>query len=165
MCMVSALLVGCVTLGGETMRTRRVSVAPSSGTFSLILYGGRYGEDLESVAVLDKEGDGYTLTPFAPDFDFKVRKGTAAKDALKEAEEFVSWHPNFVSSALSEISDDRGVLIGYELRPLYSPVAYGTLDVLDIIYTRKDDLVYFSIKLKPSVQRLIDGDGRRGDRW
>lgn len=63
-----------------------------AGDFSLILYGGTHGEDVETIAVLDLEGDEYTFEPFAPEFDFTIKEHLNSEDALREAFSFVSFH-------------------------------------------------------------------------
>jgi hypothetical protein len=127
------------------------------GVFTLILYGGRYIDDIETIAILDYEGDEYTLKPYAPQFDFKIKKGVPEKEALKEAYTFVSFHNSFYRSQLSRIMDDKGKTIGYELRPLYMPFTFGVSDVLEVDYWLKDGTVKVTIRIQPSVERaLID---------
>ena len=55
-----------------------------SGVFTLILYGGNYLDDLETVAFLDREGDAYTFDIFAPDFNYRTIKGLSAAEGLKK---------------------------------------------------------------------------------
>jgi hypothetical protein len=136
------------------------------GTFTLILYGGNYLDDLETIAILDSEGDEYTLAPYAPDFEYRVQKGVQAEEALSTAQKFVSFHPSFRRSQLSKILDKNGNIIGYELRPLYMPIAVGMVgDVLDVYYWLKEGgRVKVTIKLVPSLERLKipGGDGGSG---
>ena len=53
-------LVGC-TATGKRIRTEPLREGEISGVFTLILYGGNYFDDLETVAFLDREGDAYTF--------------------------------------------------------------------------------------------------------
>ncbi len=140
------------------LRTEEVKTDDITGTYTLILYGGRYLDDIETVAILDKEGDRYNFEIYAPEFDYKIKKGTDAKDALKEAEKFVSFHRAFHQSILSRISDKMGETIGYELRPLYYPINYGFSDVLDVDYIIKDSRVIVKIRLRPEVESLFNED-------
>ena len=132
-----------------------------SGTFTLILYGANYLDDLETVAILDYEGDEYHFEPFAPTFNFKVRKGVKAQEALKDAEQFVSFHSSFWKSQLSVVVNEEGITIGYEVRPLYRPFIYGISDVLDIYYFLKGDgKIKTIIRLNNSVKDPgLSGDG------
>jgi hypothetical protein len=125
-----------------------------SGVFTLILYGGNYLDDLETVAFLDREGDAYTFDIFAPDFEYRAIKGLSAAEALKKAEEFVSRNTSFHQIRLSSIVEDKAGNIGYEVRPLYYPFTYGTDDLLDISYGEKGNKVVVNIRLKRSVEHL-----------
>ncbi len=140
------------------VRTEAARADEVTGTYTLILYGSRNINDLETVALLDKEGDPYTFEPYAPGFDFRVIKGVPAKTALEQAYRFISWDPSFMQAQLSRISDETGTVIGYEMRPLYQPFTFGFSDVLDINYRIKDNKVLVWIKLLPSVERRVEGD-------
>jgi hypothetical protein len=126
--------------------------------YSLILYGARHGNDLESLAILDIEGDEYTFEPYAPEFDYKVEKGMDSSAAIKRAEGFVSWHPLFYRSELKRIIYS-GRVIGYELRPLYDPLTFGISDLIDTDYGLKGKKVIVRIRLLPQIERMLhDGD-------
>ena len=135
------------------LRTEPATPSGVSGVFTLILYGANYSDDLETVAILDLEGDGYTFEPFAPQFNYKVRKGIQAQEALKEAEQFVGFHNAFWKYQLSTILNPEGVTIGYEVRPLYQPFVYGFSDILDIYYWLKGD---GKVKVVIKLDNVID---------
>ncbi|MEW6602180.1 MAG: hypothetical protein AB1499_14495, partial [Nitrospirota bacterium] len=99
--------------------TERARPEELSGTFTLFLYGARHSDDVANVAILDREGDPYEIQIYAPEFDFSVKKGLSADDALAEAASHVKYHRDFIRSRLAKIIDDKGDTIGYELRPLY----------------------------------------------
>jgi hypothetical protein len=137
----------------KPLKTEAASPSEMTGTYRLILYGHRFANDVETIAILDREGDGYTFDVFAPDFDFKIKKDLPAADALKEAQGFVSFHRDFWRSQLSKIIDGKGDIIGFELRPLYNPFIYGVGDILDVYYWPKENgRVKVTIKLIPSVE-------------
>jgi hypothetical protein len=146
------------------LRTEAANPSEVKGTFTLILYGGNYYDDLETMAILDRDGDQYTLDLYKPDFDYKVIKGVAAKEALAKAEKFIKFNPSFWHSQLSKILDDKGDVIGYELRPLYYPITYGVSDVLDVHYWMKEGgRVKITVRLITSVERLrFPGGGLSG---
>jgi hypothetical protein len=148
----------------KPLKTIEASPSEITGTFSLILYGGRFSDDVETIAILDLEGDGYTLVPFAPDFDFRIKKGLSAKEALEQAQKFVNFHNAFWRSQLSRITDNNGGTIGYELRPLYLPFYFGVSDIFDVYYWLKENgRVKVTIKLIPFVERLrLPGGDRDG---
>jgi hypothetical protein len=144
-----------------TLRTELIEDADIEGDFSLILYGSRHINDVETIAIFDIEGDRYTIEPFAPDFDYRIMKGLSAREALHEAQSFVSWHQSYMSSHLSRILDDDGSIVGYELRPLYLPLTFGLPDVMYVYYTKKNGKIVVNIRLKPSVERqLFQGDSK-----
>jgi hypothetical protein len=144
---------------GKPLKTEVARADEVSGVFTLVLYGGTFVDDLETIAFLDLEGDHYTLEPYAPEFDFTTKRAVPAKEALKMAEEFVSQNSDFQFSMVFKILDPGGVVIGYEVRPFYRPFRYGTSDVLDVEYWLKDNIVKVKIALKPWIERMIFGGG------
>ena len=123
------------------------------GNYTLILYGGNYSDDLETIAFLDKEDDPYKFEPYAPDFLFRVKKGMTAERALREASEFIHLHPDFQKEQLRTIKDEKGMVIGHELRPLYFPLAFGSDDVLEIDYRLKEEKLVVYVRPKPFIER------------
>ncbi|MCL4475080.1 MAG: hypothetical protein M1508_02465 [Nitrospirae bacterium] len=127
-------------------------IANVTDKFTLILYGAEHSNDVETVAILDKEGDRYTFEPFAPKFKYAVKRGLPAKEALEEAGKFISWHNSFHQSQLRGIIDENGNVLGYELRPLYLPFTFGIDDIMDIDYRMRADKIAVIIRLKPFIQ-------------
>jgi len=164
------LLIACFGMNGsntdchafqKALRTEEAKPDEIKGTFTLILYGGSFLDDLETIALLDSEGDQYILEPFVPDFDYRMKKGIPAQEAFKEAETFVNFHPSFWRSQLSRILDKEGKTIGYEVRPLYRSFTFGISDVLDVNYWLKaKGMIKVTIKLIPSIEKnkLPGGD-------
>ncbi len=54
----------------KSVKTVPSSIPAISGVFTIILYG----NDLETIAILGKEGERYTFEPFAPEFKYTVKK-------------------------------------------------------------------------------------------
>ncbi|MBI5098682.1 MAG: hypothetical protein HZB30_05530 [Nitrospirae bacterium] len=140
----------CVSV--SYMKTDRAGPSEITGTYTLLLYGGRYSEDVENVAILDKEGDRYSFEIFAPGYDYTVKKEVQGKEALEEAKKHVGSHRFFFRSRLSRILDTEGNVIGYELRPLYHLTEFGISDILYIDYTMKDNKVITKIRLKYELE-------------
>ncbi|BCB97272.1 hypothetical protein JZK55_21940 [Dissulfurispira thermophila] len=163
------LLVSCIVLlsscaAGNYLKTEGVRDTDIKGSFTLILYGSKYSNDIETIAILDIEGDDYSFEPYAPEFDYKIKKGVPADEALEETERFISWHSLFLYYQISKILDYKDNIIGYEIRPLYQPLAFGTSDVLDVDYRIKNNKVIVRIKLKPEIERMLfDGDKSKED--
>lgn len=145
--------------GAHYLRTAPADSSEVTGTYTLILYGCRYGSDIENVSILARDAGKYTFEVYAPDFDYKIKKNLPAKEALEEAENFVRCHYAARQSRLSEILAPEGGTIGYEIRPLYTPLEFGYSDILDIYYLIKDGKVTVTISLKRELrQPLMDRD-------
>lgn len=139
----------------KALRTEDAKNADIRGSFTVILYGSRHSSDIETLAILDIEGDDYTFEPYAPEFDYRMERGLPAREAVERAEQFISWHHSFQRPRFSRIIDNKGSTIGYEIRPLYYPLTFGEPDVLYTDYIPDGNKVSVIIKLKPSVERQI----------
>jgi hypothetical protein len=128
------------------------------GTYTLILFGNRHGDDMETIAFLDSEKDTYTLEPFAPEYDYTVKKHYKGSSALDSAISFVRSHENYKGVRIIRITDGQGGLFGYEVRPLYRDMRLRTPDVLDVSYVQKDDKVLIYIRLKTHVEKFLKRD-------
>ena len=160
---LAAAISSCGLSLKQEIQTESATGAEISGMYSLILYGGRHGNDLESVAILAREDAPYTIVPYAREFDYKIIKHVPAKEALAKAYKFVSFHPAFSQTQLARIVDSSGRVLGYEIRPLYAPYTYGLSDVLDIYYWKKDDKVFVKMRLKEEIEnKIISGGGGKG---
>jgi len=160
--LAALLVVSCTS--GIRLKTQGAGYSEAAGTYRVILFGCNFNNDLETIAFLDKESDKYVFEPYAPDFKFKIKKGVPAKEALKEAGEFVNCNTSFLHFQTYGIIGPDGETLGYEVRPLYQPFAYGAQDVLLTDYRLKDDKVVIKIRLNPSVERMLQGGGGDADR-
>ncbi len=154
---VLLLCVSCMP--GIRLDTQGAPDSEVTGTYTVILYGCNFLDDLETIAFLDREGDQYTFEPFAPDFKFRIKKGVPAKEALAEAKNFLNCNTSFSHAQLSRIITPDGAILGYEVRPLYKPFRYGLVDVLYTDYRIKGDRVVLKIKLDPSIENMLQGSG------
>lgn len=144
----------------KPLRTESAEVSAINGSLTLILYGARFADDIETIVIFDIEGDKYYFEPFAPDFDYKIKRGVQAKEALAEAQKFVSFHHAFWRYQLSRILDPNGNIIGYELRPLYNNFDYGRSDVMDVYYwLNEGGKIKVTIRLVPEIERSIKFPG------
>jgi len=150
------ILAGCA--GVSYLKTGAVDPAVITGTYTLLLHGGRYGDDMQNVAILDIEGDGYEFELYAPEFDYKVKRNVPAGEAVEEAERLVRSHYAFLRSQWLKILDSGGRIIGYEARPLYDPLHAGYPDILDITYVIRDHKVMVRIQFKPDMERAVTGE-------
>jgi len=144
-------------LPGKQLISREAQPSQVTGTYTLFLYGCHYPAQLENVAILVKDESKYPLEIFDIDTSYKVKKGLTAQQALVEAEAFIRCSTYSIwQVALREIPDDGGGAIGYEMRPLYSPLEFGFPDVLLISYALKDGKVWAYIRLDPAMERERD---------
>ena len=155
-CLFVMLFCLSCTLGGS-LHVQGAQDADMTGTYTVILYGCNFNEDLETIAFLDREGDQYTIEPYAPDFKYRTRKGMGATDAFVKAEEFIQCNTAFKGSQLREVIAPNGKTVGYEIRPFYDAIVYGAGDVLAVDYFLKGDKVVAQIRLAPSVERRVSG--------
>jgi hypothetical protein len=149
------LTLGSCT-GGKQLRTELAQDSEITGSYTLILFGKRDAYDLKTIAFLDKEGDGYELVPYAPEYDYNVIKNLPATEALKKALDYVKWPRDYRSSQVRKILDDQGSVIGYEVRPLYAPLAYGISNVLVVRYwVQAGGKVKVTINLHPTAREYL----------
>lgn len=143
------------------LRTEEANDADVKGVFTLILYGNSHAKDVETIAILDNEGDQYTIEPYARESDYKIKKGISAGEALNEAKRFVSQPISFYRDQLSRIINNKGDIIGYEVRPLYQPFVFGTNDLLDVGYIQKNGKIVAIIRIKSWIEKNLLDDGNK----
>jgi hypothetical protein len=154
----TSVLQSCVT--GIQLKTTSADRSAISGTYTLLLYGCHYPEQIDNVAILVADNSKYPLDIYDLDTSFKVKKGVPGQQAVAEADEFVrcSFHKIW-QTRTSKLLDDSGRTMGYEIRPLYDVTEFGTPDVLMINYSLKDEKVRAYIRKIPAAEDR-DGDGR-----
>jgi hypothetical protein len=125
-----------------------------------LLYGCHYPDQIDNVAILVSDNSRYPLEIYDLDTSFKVNRGVPSKRAVVEADEFVRCSSHKIwQTRISKILDGSGGTMGYEFRPLYDVIEFGTPDVLMISYALKDGKVRAYIKKIPRVEDR-NGDGR-----
>ena len=141
--------------GSSRLSLQFASPDEVEGSFRLILHSGSQPQHLGRIAFLDREDDDIVLDPYAPDFDFKVIPHLSADEALDRAADFVTNHSLFQRMQLSKILDEGDSVVGFEVKPAYFAHVYGTTDVLDVTYRKKDNKVIIRIHLNPQVERQL----------
>jgi len=127
------------------------------GPYTLFLYGCSNNQSIENTVLFAPEGGKHPISVYGPKFEYKVKQGLPAKEALREAEQFLQCSVFYRKTELRNIVDTAGSVIGYELRPLYSYIDFGTEDVLLVDYRQMEDgRVVVYIKLDPRVDRMIN---------
>lgn len=165
------LITGCyLKVQGHNSIAEYLKMIPASseeikGSFTLILYGANHINDLETIAIMDYEGDNIKFEPYAPNFSYRKKFSVTPAEAIKEAVDFVSWHNAFNHYEIKRIVTRAGSTLGFEIRPLYDPLTFGVTDVLDVDYILEGDKVKVLIKLKSQIERRIfDGEDKTFDR-
>jgi len=155
---LAVLLQSCAS--GLHLLSMPAEPADIGGTYTLLLYGCHYPNDVKDVALLVDEGSKYPLEIYDIDTSYKVKKGVPAKQALSEAESFIrcSTH-RVIGTQIRRIPDGSGGTIGFEVRPLYFPLDFGFPDIMLITYTLKDGTVRSYIRLDPNVESAIESSG------
>ncbi len=158
-CMVLAFSFIGACAGRHPLRTAPVAETDRiRGMFRVILYGTASYDWLESVALLDREGDGYLLEPYAPDFNYRVLQNVDDENAIDEAIHFISAHQDYYAFATKKILAEDGKTIGYEIKPTYYPFVYGFREVLDVDYfLLENGTVKVTIEVIPPVRELFLG--------
>lgn len=156
--LLSLMLQSCVA--GMQLRTASADRTRIDGTYTLMLYGCHYPDQIENVAILVDESGRYPIEIYDLETSFKVKKGVPAQEAIAEAEAFVrcSFHTVW-QTRVSRILDDRGGSLGYEFRPLYAVTEFGTSDVLLISYSLKEGKVRAYIRKSPDLEDRFNGGG------
>jgi len=154
-----ATVVIFITLSQACVMGTPLAVKPAlqtevSGTYTLFLYGCKYPDDRENMAILVNEGGTYPLEIYAPNFMYTVKKGLPASRALAEAEAFVrcGFH-NIRYTRFRMIPDNAGGAVGYELMPIYVPFELGGSEALLTNYSLKDGKVTAYIRPDVSLER------------
>lgn len=154
------LLQSCIS--GKQLVTQAAVPGEVKGSYTLLLYGCHYPEDIKNVAILVDESGKYPLEIYDIPTSYKVKKGVLSEQALREADSFVRCGTHRIwQTGLRKILVDSGGVIGYEVRPLYFPLEFGIPDVLQISYALKNGAVKAYIRLDPDVERALEGNSLR----
>jgi hypothetical protein len=156
---LAAFLILNSCMSGKRLDIKGANPADIQGTYSLLLYGCKYGNDLENLAILYRDEGPFTFEIYSLPTSYQVKKGLPADEALKQAHQFLRCSTNYWKTNLSKIVDRQDTIVGYELRPLYAPYEWGLMDVLDISYWLNDSKVTVYIKLDPSTEKSIENNG------
>jgi hypothetical protein len=150
---------------GKQLKTEAAGQAAITGTYTVLLYGCRYSDDIENAAILVSGESKYPVEIYTSETRYKVKKGLDAKKALAEAKAFVKCGVHTVwQTQTRRIRDDAGGTIGYEVRPLYYPYDVGTTDVLLISYSLQGGKVTAYIRLTLDMENRLNRERRPGSR-
>jgi hypothetical protein len=82
----------------------------------------------------------------------------SAQEALQKAFAWIKYNPLYKNYEISRILSPTGKTIGYAVRPLYDPQAYGVGDVMTVSYLLGDKgVVQIHIDLLQRVMNDLMG--------
>ena len=148
---------------GTQLNTELADPKLITGTYTLLLYGCHYPEQIDNVAILVDKNSKYPLEIYDIKTSYSVENDVPAQQALEKADSFIRCSSHRVSQTqLTRIPDDSNGTVGYEVRPLYVPTEFGTPDVLIINYSLKDGKILTYIKKTRQEDRSGDNRINRG---
>ncbi len=164
----AVLITGAVCVAactsGRYLKTEEIALLAPDGQANLLLYGCRYPDDIENIAILDWEDDPFTIEIHAPDFSYEVLHGLRSDEAFQQAEHFIECSFFYERRQINRIVGPGGQTVGFEVRPLYSAIRFGIRNVLIVNYVLKGNRIIAYIKLDPSVESFVNDQGSDRDR-
>lgn len=165
------LLLGAVaTAEAKDVTIRGAEASELQGQYTIIAYGCESTSDSPSLAILKKEGTGYDFevevstpayfwnSPQIPS-DTQTLSGVPAMEALRRAENFVKCNPEVQDVELNRITGPQGTVLGYEVRPVYMPLRYGSAGLQGVTYSLEERDIIASVSLNPLAEKNDWGGG------
>ncbi len=153
------LLFGFASIAAaKGVSTALANPSELQGTYSVITYGCTAADDPATVAILQKEDTPYTFNFVAPVSQYNIISGLRADDALRQAEDFVQCGPSARQTELTKIYGPEGTVIGYEVKPVFTPLRYGSEGV-DTHYKVEGNKVLAYVTTDPLLQQDWMGTG------
>ena len=135
--LMAAITTACAH--SSSLRTTTLKLDPPDSKCRLILYTSYDGYVELRVAVIDLDGDGYELLPYAPEHSYKIVDGMRVTSALDEANAFLRKVDGVDGMKVLQVFAVDGTVIAYEARPLYGVMHYGYRDITDTNYYIKGE--------------------------
>ena len=158
--MLLLLFLTPVQASGRDLATRAASPSDITGTYTLLLYGCHYPEDIKDLAILVDANSRYTVEIYDLPTSYKTKKDVAGPEALRESEKFVRCSFRRVTGTrIRRIVDEQGGTVGFEVRPLFFPLEFGQQDVMLVNYEVRDGSVRAYVRLDDDVKRAIESSG------
>ncbi len=145
---------------GKDLPTVPAVPADVEGTYTLLLYGCHYPDDIKDLAILVPGNAKYSVDIYDLSTSYKTRKDLSGAEALKEAESFVRCSTRRVTrTEIHRVRDEAGETVAFEVRPLYFPLEFGQEDVFQVSYSLADGRVTVYIRLDRAVQQTLESSG------
>ena len=131
-------LVLIISSGCTTERTLRAiqvqGIDDTAGLYTLTLYREAEYFGLKTIAFLVPEGNGYSLQPYAPEYDYTTIRNISGQEGLQLAVTLFRKNRDYTNYEIHKISDPGAKTVGFEIRPLYDATVEGRSDVLWVEY-------------------------------
>jgi hypothetical protein len=135
----------------EPKRERVLPDVSEDVSFTLIYYVGISKRDNRRAVILDREDDSIEFIPTVRDFEYEILQNVSLEEAVYEAELFMEHEMIIYDYYFKKVLGPSGIIIGYEMRPVYVPWFYDTIDPVLIEYKYKRRMVSVFIKYQPWV--------------
>jgi hypothetical protein len=147
----------CACTMGTRLETESAMPADAKGTYRLYLYGCRYPEDVEVMALLVDQTSPYPFDLYVLDTSYRVKQDLSGPAALAEAEKFIqcSLHDVWMT-AFRRVIDPSGRTVAFEMKPLYFPHDVGKDEALLSSYSLKNGTVTVYLSLDPLVEKRMN---------
>ena len=155
------LIISSGCAGGQSLTAVQVQgIGDTTGLYTLILYHEAQYGGLKTIAFLVPAGNGYSLAPYAPEYDYTTISNVGGQEGLRQAIAFISNNPTYTNYEIHRISDPMGKTVGYEVRPLYDATANGRSDVMWLEYGLNGGTVNVHIHLYQNIMEEYESGGR-----
>jgi len=129
------LIISSGCAAGQSLRAVQVQgIGDTTGLYALTLYHEAEYFGLKTIALLVPEGNGYSLTPYAPAYNYTTIRNISGREGLQVAVAFISKNRDYTNYEIRKISDPGGKTVGFEIRPLYDATVEGRSDVMWVEY-------------------------------
>ena len=129
------LIISSGCAAGQALRTVQVQgIDDTTGLYTLTLYREEEYFGLKTIAFLVPEGNGYSLEPYAPEYDYSTISKISGQEGLRLAIALFTKNRDYTNYEIRRISDPGGKTVAFEIRPLYDTTVEGRSDVMWVEY-------------------------------
>ncbi len=155
------LVSGCAL--SASIKTIRVPAETVTGKFDLILFGGNYLDDPETIVFADLRDDDIAFEPYSPDYKYKRHNNLTLTELIHVAREHLFGSSvTYRKIEFRKIYTPSGQILGYEIRAIQWPLKYGFGDIPEVSYRLKDKKLFLYIR----TPEFIENEGiRLKRRW
>jgi hypothetical protein len=151
--------VGFAVPGWTGMKTDMIkSTDIEPGTYKVITYDRVETNDPVSIVLLQQEGSGQTVKFTSPGAVNVRATGLSADEAVRLGQNYIERTPTVQDTELVKVTSE-GSVVGYEMRPVFMPLRYGSSDVVGTNYSVEPNRTLASVVLDPVMFLTEQGGG------